>query len=207
MKTIGQRISIPLLIFGMWFQAAAQSSSTNELAAPPENGGGPRYEVSNDKVRLVLDNEGRLVELSNLQTGSRYLAANARHAPWRMYYKLNTPLDGALDLEIPTDGQKGRVSKDGNSLELSYQSLTGTLPQAGKTRELQVGLRVRVTLDGDRLIWTARIENREKDKGVEITEIWLPWIYGIGDLGMGSGADVLYWPSRGGRRVEAPTPN
>ena len=121
----------------------------------------------------MLDNEGRLVELTNRQTGNGYLATGARHAPWRMYYRWNTPLDGALDLEIPTDGQRGRVRRDGNSLELSYESLTGALPQAGKTRELQIGLVVRVSLEGDRLIWTARIENREKDKGVEVTELWL----------------------------------
>ncbi|HWQ90444.1 MAG TPA: DUF6259 domain-containing protein [Clostridia bacterium] len=173
-------------------------------AAPQENAAGQRYELSNESVRVVLDNEGRLVELANRQTGSDYLAAGARHAPWRMYYRWNTPLDGALELEIPTDGQRGRVRRAGNALELSYESLTGAVPQVGKTRELQIGLLVRVTLEGDRLIWTARIENREKDKGVEVTEIWLPWIYGIGNMGMGPAADVLYWPTRGGRRIEAP---
>ena len=74
------------------------------------------------------------------------------------------------------------------------------LPQTGKKRELQIGLVVRVSLERDRLIWTGRIENREKDKGVEVTDLWLPWIYGIGNMGMGQGADVLYWPGRGGRR-------
>ncbi len=174
------------------------------FAAPQVNAAGERYELSNESVRVALDSEGRLVELTNRQTGSAYLAASARHAPWRMYYRWNTPLDGALELEIPTDGQKGRVRRDGNSLELSYESLTGAMPQTGKTRQLQIGLLVRIALEGDRLIWTARIDNREKDKGVEVTELWLPWIYGIGDMGMGPGADVLYWPTRGGRRIEAP---
>jgi hypothetical protein len=153
---------------------------------------------------VALDNEGRLVELTNRQTGKSYLAAATRRAPWRMYYRWNTPLDGALELEIPTDGQKAQVKRVGNSLELSYATLTGALPQTGKTRELQIGLLVRIALDGDQLTWTARIDNRESDKGLQVSELWLPWIYGIGDMGMGPASDVLYWPSRGGRRVEAP---
>ena len=178
--------------------AAGAGSSAPEAAA------GARFELSNDSVRVALDSEGRLVELINQQTGNAYLAKGGRHAPWRMYYRWNTPLDGALELEIPTDGQKGRVRRDGNTLELSYESLTGAMPQTGKTRELQIGLLVRITLEGDRLIWTARIDNREKDKGLEISELWLPWIYGLANMGMGPEADALYWPTRGGRRVQAP---
>jgi Domain of unknown function (DUF6259) len=190
--------------------AAAGSGSEGNAAGavpavPQGEAAGERYELSNASVRVVLDNEGRLVELSNRQTGNNYLATAARQAPWRMYYRWKMPpLDGALDLEIPTDGQRGQVRRESNSLVLSYESLTGNLPQAGKTRELQIGLVVRVTLEEDRLIWAARIENREKEEGLEVTELWLPWFYGIGDLGMGSGADVLYWPGRGGRRVKAP---
>ena len=182
----------------------ASSASAASVAAPQENAAGERYELSNESVRVALDSEGRLMELTNRQTGNAYLATASRHAPWRMYYRWNTPLDGALELEIPTDGQKGRVRRQGNSLELSYESLTGAMPQTGKTRELQIGLLVRVALEGDRLIWTARIDNREKDKGLEISELWLPWIYGIGNMGMGPEADALYWPTRGGRRIEAP---
>ncbi|HWR52802.1 MAG TPA: DUF6259 domain-containing protein [Bryobacteraceae bacterium] len=173
-------------------------------AAPRSSAGAERHELSNQSVRVVFDNEGRLLDLTNLQTGHAYLGPGARHAPWRMYYRWNTPLDGALELEIPTDGQKGRVRRERNSLEISYESLTGAVPQTGKTRELQIGLRVTVTLEGDRLIWTGRINNREQDQGVEVTELWLPWMYGIGNMGMGPGADALYWPSRGGRRIEAP---
>lgn len=59
---------------------------------------------------------------------------------------------------------------------------------------------MRVTLAGHRLIWIARIDNREKDKGVKVTGRWLPWLYGIGNMGMGPGADVRYWPDRGSLR-------
>lgn len=173
-------------------------------AAPQGETAGKRYELSNANVRLVLDKEGRLVELTNRQTRNNYLAKGGRHAPWRMYYRWNTPLDGALELEIPTDGQKGRVTRKDNRLEISYETLTGNVPQRGKTRELQIGLLVWVALEGDRLVWTARINNREKDKELQVSELWLPWIYGLGNMGMGPGADVLYWPERGGRRITAP---
>jgi len=187
-------------------QVVAESIGPAETmaATPQETAAGERYELSNERVGVALDNEGRLVELTNRQTGKSYLATAARHAPWRMYYRWNTPLDGALELAIPTDGQKARVRRDGASLELSYETLTGALPQTGKTRELQIGLVVRISLEADQLTWTARIDNRESDKGLQVSELWLPWIYGIGDMGMGPASDVLFWPSRGGRRVEAP---
>jgi len=184
--------------------AGASVGLERAVGGPQETAPGERYELSNESVRVALDSEGRLVELTNRQTGHSYLAKGGRHAPWRMYYRWSTPLDGALELEIPTDGQKARIRRDGNALELSYETLTGAVPQTGKRRQLQIGLTVRISLEGDRLIWTARIDNREKDKDLEISELWLPWIYGIGDMGMGPGADVLYWPTRGGRRIEAP---
>ncbi len=37
-----------------------------------------------------------------------------------------------------------------------------------------------------------------------MTELWLPWIQNIGDLGLGRNADVLYWPERAGRRIRNP---
>ncbi len=153
------------------------------VATPQEKAAGERYELSNESVRVVLDNEGRLMQLTNRQTGNGYLVAGARHAPWRMYYRWNTPIDGALELEIPTDGQKGRVRREGNSLELSYESLTGAVPQTGKTRQVQIGLLVRVTLEGDRLIWTARIDNREKDKASRSLSSGCPGSTGLATWG------------------------
>lgn len=177
---------------------------SNSAASPHEAASGVWYELSNENVRLALDGDGRLVELTNQQTGHSYLTSGGRHAPWRMYYRWNTPLDGALELEIPTDGQKAQVRRKSNSLLLSYESLTGNVPQIGRVREMQIGLVVQIALEADQLVWTARIENREKDTGIEVTELWMPWLYGLGHMGMGPEADVLYWPTRGGRRIEAP---
>ena len=97
------------------------------------------------------------------------------------------------------------MRREGGGLVVAYKSLKAAVPKRGETREIQVGLEVRVTLDGDRLIWTGRITNRETDPRLEITELWIPWIYGIGDMGLGRAADVLYWPERAGRRIQDPT--
>ena len=47
------------------------------------------------RVRVALDAEGRLAELANRETAHSYLVPAGRHAPWRMYYRRKTPIDGA----------------------------------------------------------------------------------------------------------------
>jgi hypothetical protein len=96
------------------------------------------------------------------------------------------------------------VRRENNALMISYERLKAEAPRRGQTRELNAGLEIRIALDGDRLSWTATIVNRETDPSVEITELWLPWIRGIGDMGLGRPADVLYWPERAGRRIQDP---
>ena len=153
--------------------------------------------LSNGGARIALDSQGRLVELVNGQTGSRYVVDGER-PPWRMFYRSGD----ALDLEIEPDGQSTKITRSARGITLHYDSLIASLPERGRTRQLRAGLRIDVTLESDRLNWTALIHNREP--GIEITEIWLPWINGIADMGRGREADVLYWPERGGRRIEAP---
>ena len=163
-----------------------------------------QYELSNDKVALILDARGRLAKLTHRQTGHDYVGGG-NHAPWRMYYRSGTSMTGALDLAIEPDEQKApQVRRENNTLVISYPTLVGHTARAGETRELQVGLALHVALEGDSLTWTATIDNRETDKAIEMTEIWIPWLAGIGNLGMGQAADVLYWPESAGRRVEDP---
>ncbi len=173
---------------------------TLSLAAAPQGG---RQELSNDRVLIAFDSAGNLAELTNRQTGHSYVTSAAQ-PPWRMYYRFGTSLDGALDMEIDPAVQTGQVRREGGGLVVAYKSLKATVPKRGETREIQVGLEVRVTLDGDRLIWTGRITNRETDPRLEITELWIPWIYGIGDMGLGRATDALYWPERAGRRIQDP---
>lgn len=164
---------------------------------------GGRGELANDDVLIAVDGSGRLAELTNRRTGHRYVTAAAQ-PPWRMYYRFGTPLDGALDLEIDPASQAADVRREGGSLVIAYKTLKAEAPRRGQTRLIQVDLEVRAALEGDRLVWTGRITNRETDPRLEITELWIPWIYGITDLGLGRASDVLYWPERAGRRIQDP---
>ncbi|HWB96024.1 MAG TPA: DUF6259 domain-containing protein, partial [Bryobacteraceae bacterium] len=162
-----------------------------------------RFELANEKVALALDGAGNLQELTNRSTGHRYVTEPVR-PPWRMYYRLGTSITGALDLEIDPLRQTGHVRRENGALVLSYERLIGEAPRRGQSRDLQISLEVRIALDGDRLIWTGKILNRETDPALDVTELWLPWIYGIGDTGLGRASDVLYWPERAGRRLADP---
>lgn len=170
------------------------------LGAAAQNG---RFELSNQNVLIAFDSAGNLAELTNRQTGHRYVLPAAQ-PPWRMYYRFGTPLDGALDLEIDPAAQSAAVRREDNALVIVYKSLKAGAPKRGQTREIQVGLEIRVSLEADRLTWTGRIMNRESDPRLEISELWIPWIYGIGDMGLGRASDVLYWPERAGRRIRDP---
>ncbi len=158
-----------------------------------------RFELANDRIVLAVDAAGRLAELTNRQTGHRYLATPGRPL-WRMYYRTAD----AKELEIPAASQNVEVRREGNTLIVACRTLKGDVPLPGASRELQASLTLRVSLEGDRLVWTAVIDNREKEADLEISEIWLPWLYGIGDMGLGRAADKLYWPEDGGRRITDP---
>jgi hypothetical protein len=156
-----------------------------------------RYVLRSSAVNLALDAGGRLVQFGNPATRHDYLGTPG-HAIWRMFYR--SP--DAIDLEISPDDQQATVSQQGGALVLRYDTLVAHLPRQGEKRVIQVALTIRVALDGDTLTWTAEVQNREP--GIEITELWLPWIYGLGNLGLGRDADILYWPERGGRRIRNP---
>jgi Domain of unknown function (DUF6259) len=186
------------------FLASAAAAGTVRVVPSAAPSHLSQYELSNDKIAVTLDAGGRLVRLTNRQTGNDYVG-KGRHAPWRMYYRSGTSVTGALDLEIDPDVQKPQIRKEGNRLAISYARLTADVAREGQTRELQVGLTIRLTLKEDSLAWTATVHNRETDDAVEITEIWIPWISGVGNLGLGQAADVLYWPECAGRRIENPS--
>jgi hypothetical protein len=170
------------------------------VAASAQSG---RYELSSADVTISVDGAGNLTELTNRRTGHSYLSSPGRPV-WRMYYRFGSPLDGALDLEIDPAAQDCRAKREGEVLVVSCASLKAAVPRRGESREIQVSLDLRVTLAGDRLTFTGSITNRETDPRLEITEFWIPWINGIGDLGLGLSTDVLYWPERAGRRIQDP---
>ena len=177
----------------------ALTGAATVLSVHPGAAQSARFELSNANVDLSVDSQGLLLRLANPQTGHSYIASS-NHVLWKMYYRTSD----ARELEIPAASQKAEVRREGNALVIAYPTLTGNVPLAGSSRQLNVGFTLRATLEDDRLVWTATIVNRETEHDLEISELWLPWIYGIGNLGKGSDADRLYWPEDGGRRIVDP---
>jgi hypothetical protein len=157
------------------------------------------FELSNKNVALSIDAQGNLQKLTNQITGHNYLSATG-HELWKMYYRTSD----ARELEIPFAKQKAEVKKDGNAIIIFYPSLVGNVALQGSSRNLNVSFTLRADLDGDRIIWTATLQNKETEPELDISELWLPWIGGIGNLGKGKEADELYWPEDGGRKISDP---
>jgi hypothetical protein len=157
------------------------------------------FELSSKNVNVTIDAQGNLVKLVNLVTGHNYLASPG-HELWKMYYRTSD----ARELEIPFDKQKANVSREGNALLIMYPSLIGNVALKSSSRALNIAFTLRVELEGDQLLWTATIQNNETEPELEISELWLPWIGGIGNLGKGREADKLYWPEDGGRCIVDP---
>lgn len=95
------------------------------------------YDLSNDKIKLSLDDQGRLVKLENLRTGHNYLASTG-HELWKMFYRT----EDARELEIPAGKQKANVSRKGNTLEIAYSELTGNVALANSSRLLKIEFKV-----------------------------------------------------------------
>lgn len=91
------------------------------------------FELSNAKVDLAVDAQGRLLRLGNPQTGHSYLASPG-HVLWKMYYRTSD----ARELEIPAAAQKAEVRREGNTLVIAYPMLTGNVPLAGSSRPLNI---------------------------------------------------------------------
>lgn len=156
--------------------------------------------LANSKVELAVDNQGHLLRVVNKQTGHNYIE-NPGHDLWKMYYKTSD----ARELEIAFDKQKApQVRREGNAIIIYYPSLTGNVALVTSSRQLKVAFTLKAELNDDHIDWTATIKNSEPEAYLEISELWLPWIGGIGNMGKGREADNLYWPEDGGRKISNP---
>ena len=124
------------------------------------------FELSNNNIDLAVDAQGNLVRLGNRQTGHSYLVSPG-HELWKMYYRTSD----ARELEIPFSTQKAQVRREGNALIIAYPALTGNVALIGSSRQLNVDFTLRVELEGDRLLWTATIQNKETEPDLEISEL------------------------------------
>lgn len=161
------------------------------------------YKLSNELISLTLDEAGGLTGLVNHRTGHNYLQMQGL-PPWRMFYRTGGGVEQnqVIDLEVSPSHQHAAITASDQEITLSYESLYANSQHLLKKTELDVRLVVRIKMKGDMLCFSAEIAN--KTAGIEITEIWLPWVYNIGHMGLGRPADTLYWPECAGRRIHDP---
>ncbi len=152
------------------------------------------FTLQNAFLRLTLDANGSLVELTCLATGTNHIARPGMPL-WRVVLADEESL---VNVVLP-EGQPCAVARDGERLTLTAPRMT--YPTHGGARTVAVALRLAVTLDGDAARWTAEMENREP--GVRVMEVWAPMINGLRPP-----ADwALYYPQDCGMRLADPVNN
>jgi hypothetical protein len=179
-----------IAVIAMVTMASASNNSVAQSAT---------FELSNANVDMAVDAQGKLLRLVNRKTGHNYLA-HPGHELWKMYYKTSD----ARELEIPFIKQTAQVRKEGNAIIIAYPSLVGNVALVTASRPLKIAFTLRAELKDDQISWTATIKNSETEPDLEVSELWLPLVYGIGNMGKGHEADCLYWPEDGGRRIVDP---
>jgi hypothetical protein len=154
------------------------------LAAAPESR--PSC-IQNALLRVAVDRQGHLAELTNLRTGSNY-AGNQRL--WRIFYSASD----VRDVEASAAGAP-QVTADDASITVRYDVLQS--PQQ-KPLQIAVQLRARIQPASDDVLWTIAVENRQP--GVTVTEVQFPL---VGDIQLRPG-QALITSRLGGQRYADP---
>ncbi len=144
--------------------------------------------IANEKIFLSLSPDGRKFELGFAGEGS---SVSGDGGLFDMLVGVGEWHESRLE---PGD-QKAEVRKDGESLVARY----GKLRHKGIDYEATVELRF--TLDADKVVCTAQLENRSK---LVIEEFWFPWVGPFCSLSASQEEDTLIVPQGFGRRVKNP---
>lgn len=154
------------------------------------------FELGNADLSLRLDERGRLSSLRNLRTGWEYLTQPGLDL-WQIIY----PTDD--DPETPiraSDQPPPQICTDGPTLAVCYPYLLDT-----QGRKVDAEFSYRAELVGeDEIVLQARLYNRSAPC---LTELWLPMVGGLGNLGADSSACFLLYPESAGRRIVDPLRN
>ncbi len=126
------------------------------------------YRLSNGKMAVSVNGDGRLTELRNLSTGTDYAGGGAL---WRLYY--DTP--DRRENEIDGASFTPEVFSDGKSIVLKYH-----------VEKVDFGLTLTVTLDDDKVRFGSKLENNEPH--TIIRELQYPL---VGDLRLPDGYKLL----------------
>ena len=109
------------------------------------------FTLSSDKVRVSVDDRGRLTELRNLKTGTDYAGGGTL---WRLYF--DTP--GQREIQVDGARLRPEVSSDGTSIVLRYATMREE-PRLG--RELSFALKLTLSLEGGLVRFGAELANSE----------------------------------------------
>lgn len=143
--------------------------------------------IENGLVRVAVDGEGRLTELTNLRTDSNYAG---KQPLWRIFYSASD----VRDIEALPSGQP-QIASDAASITIHYRALQS--PQHNPL-QIAVELRARIQPGSDDVRWTIAVENRQP--GVTVTEVQFPL---VGDLQLRPG-QALITSRQGGQRYADP---
>lgn len=144
--------------------------------------------IQNELVRVALDDQGRLSELTNLRTHWNY-AGQARL--WRIFYRTGD----RLDAEALAPAGKPKIAADGPTLKVRFDRLQST---DHKPLDISLELRAALRPASDDVSWSASVENRQP--GIVITEVQFPL---VGNCQLRPG-HALITSALGGQRFEQP---
>ncbi|MGI6168001.1 MAG: DUF6259 domain-containing protein [Eubacteriales bacterium] len=147
------------------------------------------YLIENAEIAYALDDCGRNCSFYNKKTGHEYVLEPAH--TWKLIWKEGQ----RTERPVFAEEQDGRVEVRGNSLVLSYEKLFSG------GRELDIGLALTFTLDGEVLYVTSRIENRSD---ITVTELNITAASGIRSINGSPETDRIMWPASYGKIIEAP---
>ncbi len=151
----------------------------------------PLLLLQNEFLRLTLAEDGSLRELTCLLTGANHISVPGLDL-WRVILQDDTSL---VNLVTPAQ-QPCTVARDGERLLLTVPRLA--YRRHDGLREVEVSLRLSVTLEGDASCWVVEVENR--DPSLRVMEVWAPIINGVRPP-----ADwALYYPQDCGLRLFDP---
>ena len=157
-----------------------------------------RIHFRNEAVQISFDSlTGEILELLSLKNGDNLI----KSTPWQLPSLFAVKADGVL-FSTPLPGDVRRDASVAPAISIEKNTATLRYPRLKKgERMLEVEVTCRVTLDGERILWSAEVNNRG---GAEVEEFRYPVLSAMW-LGDDFADDVLVYPFNAGVKVQNPS--
>jgi len=176
-RTLRGRLSLP----------ESNQPLTHDLELPSAQ----EYRLENEKLLLVIDENGTVRELRNKQVDAsvNYVSGQAPGF-WHIVFRRGECWENV----VLAEAQQYQIEKPAqNRLVLRVDRLRF------RQETFPVTIQFSIQLHEDELSWAATVENRAE---LEITEFYFPELGGVRSLGGKSGKEYLYWPNGLGERMD-----